>query len=250
MFQEAITIHLKNLSDYRSFNMEPSYILLIILGAMLLLVSGGFIVYRLMYNNYLNKRLKGETDKQKFFSFNYKVFAIIMIINICVAAITSLSMSLLNAKTQLAHYRGRLDELYPRQQMLSDDAVIADFKWLTDGIITLDLSGYTINKTTSGDFDCYTARAKETIINNSLMPSLVIYFKYIGGELENPSIEFHYVYSNWQGGNSITYNEQYLYISRLYHDEILLSIDIKISTDPQANKNPQIHSQSHFDFNK
>lgn len=228
--------------------MEPSYILLIISGAMLLLVAGGFILYKLLYSRYLNKRLRGETGRQKFFSFNYKVFAIIMAINICIAAITSLSLSLMNANIQLAHYRGRLDELYPRQQMMSDDTVIADFEWLTEGMQNLDLSGYYVTKTTDGDFECFTARAKDAIINNSLMPSLAIYIKYAGGELVNPYVEFKYMYSDWQHENSVTFNEQYLYILRLYNDENLLGMDIKISIDPLGNNNPQFHSLSHFDF--
>lgn len=230
--------------------MNPSYILLIISGVMLLLIVVGLIIYRLLYNRYINKRLKGETDKRKFASFNFTVFAIIMTVCAVVFCISFLSTSLIQARLERDYYRMRLEELYPRQQIMSDDAVIVEFDWLTDGMLNLELSGYIVTKTISGDYECFTARAKDAIINNSLFPSLAVYFKYIGDELVNPSIEFKYIYSDWQNESSITFNEQYLYISRLYNDEKLLSIDIKISIDPQGNKNPQFYSLSHFDFNK
>lgn len=227
--------------------MDLSYIFLIIAIAVLLLIIGGVILYRFVYNRYLNKRLNGETEKRKM--FNFPVFLIVSGFSLCAFFIGFLGVSLISARTELEHYRGRLEELYPRQQMMSDDEVISEFSWLVTGMQSSNLAGYTVTKMADGDFECYVAKAKKAVLNNSLLPTCAVYFKFTGGDLIHPSIEMMYTYSYDRYGSSVTFNDQYLFIAKLYSDEEMFSaIDITVKTDPQANKNPEIHSVSHFEF--
>lgn len=221
---------------------RSTLILLMVLGGILLLGAFLFLILNRAYNRYLNQRLKGETERKNFFS--YKAFFSVMAMCLGAFLISSLAIS----NSNLSNYKHWLEELSPRQHWVSAET-IADYSWLTDGAQKLNVPGYTVTKQTDGDFECYIAWAKESVLNSSLMPSCVIYLKYIGNDLDL-LVEFKYNYNTSSFGHSVNFEREYLFLSRmLSFMEPYESIDITLRlNDPQLGKDnePPIYSQSHF----
>lgn len=152
----------------------------------------------ILYNRYLNKRLKGETEKKAF--INFRMFAVIMAFSLCAFTISYLGISLANMTNDWKNQRERLEQYEnnpPRwSYTIEDFEKNPQYATFRNELISGTMTGFEISTKTDGDFECFVAFTTERVAGLPyLLPEYYIYVRYTGADLDDIMMERNYYYN-------------------------------------------------------
>ncbi len=152
-----------------------------IIGALIVLGAGIYILFVLLNKRYLNRRLKGEGKTRNMPQPLTIILSVIIAVSVAINAALICQLILTNREND-KEYDELTQSTHPRTSITVDDLTkYPHYAVFRDAILSNTLAGYTITTESDGGFECYKAFLSDEhslIESVSLMPQYFVYIRY------------------------------------------------------------------------